>query len=95
MADNIVNQKVANNMLKKIGYQVKIVSDGQEAIDALVNEHFDLILMDCQMPVLDGYQATQQIRIIEKQKNKKRVPILALTANGMEDAEQICLNSGS
>jgi PAS domain S-box-containing protein len=76
--DNPVNQEVAGAMLRRRGHQVDIVNNGREAVDAVAKQHYDLVLMDLQMPILDGLGATAEIRAAEK---GRRVPIIALTAN--------------
>jgi PAS domain S-box-containing protein len=92
--DNITNQKVARLMLEKMGCQVDTVADGQEAVEAARQLRYDLILMDCQMPELDGYAATQAIRGEEAASGTARTPIVALTANAMEGEEERCLAIG-
>lgn len=87
--DNKMNQKVASHMLKKMGHIVTLVNNGQEALDAFKKGTFSLILMDGQMPVIDGIAATRQIREFEKQKQQgqdttARIPIIAVTANAMK-----------
>jgi len=84
--DNKMNQKVAVNMLKKLGHTISIAQNGQEAVDFFKKQDFDLVLMDGQMPVMDGLEATQVIRKLEKeQKNASfHIPIIALTANAMK-----------
>jgi PAS domain S-box-containing protein len=79
--DNEVNQELAVELLNSIGITVTVANNGQEALDTLKNEAFDGILMDCQMPVMDGYEATQEIRKDEKYRD---LPIIALTANAMQ-----------
>jgi CheY-like chemotaxis protein len=91
--DNITNQKVARLMLEKLGCKVDTVADGQEAIDAVRRARYDLVLMDCQMPELDGYSATAAIRR-EEGASGIRTPIVALTANAMEGEEERCLAAG-
>jgi len=90
--DNPVNQKVARGALEKMRCTVDIVNNGAEAIDAWSTRQYDLILMDCQMPVMDGYQATRTIR--SREPAARRIPILALTADAMSGAEQDCLAAG-
>lgn len=91
--DNMVNQKVAARMLEKMGLQYELAANGQEAIEALMVMDFDIILMDMQMPVMDGYTATQEIRKIESKLNK--VPIIvAATANAMPQDKRRCLDAG-
>jgi CheY-like chemotaxis protein len=90
--DNIVNQKVASRLLEKLDYGVKLVTDGQAAVEAWKSGGIDLILMDCQMPVMDGYEATREIRRLER--GSGRVPIVALTANAMKGDEERCIDAG-
>lgn len=87
--DNRTNQLVAAGMLKKLGFLVDIVSNGQEALEALQKDTYDLILMDCQMPILDGYEATKAIR-----SSNHGIPIVAMTANAMEGDREKCIQSG-
>ena len=89
--DHPVNQLVAMRQLADFGYQTTAVSNGHEALEALEKEEFDLILMDCHMPELDGYEATRRIRERERD---RRIPIVALTANAMHDALQRCRQVG-
>ncbi len=91
--DNAVNQKIVVKVLEKRGSSVKVVQNGQEAMDLFNKEPFDIILMDVQMPVLDGMEATRLIREEEKQTGK-HIPIVAMTARAMEGDEQKCLASG-
>lgn len=91
--DNKVNQMVAKGMLKRLGYAVKIVNNGKEALGIIEDKQFDIILMDCQMPELDGYETTREIR--EREKNHTaHIPIVAMTANAMEGEEAKCLAAG-
>ncbi len=90
--DNLVNQRVAQALLRKIGLKADMAGNGQEAVDALKTNAYDLVLMDCQMPEMDGFQATRLIRSLENQ--ERRVPILAMTANAMEGDRERCLDSG-
>jgi len=89
--DNQVNQLVAGTMLKNLGLDVSCAENGQLAIEAFLNDDFDLILMDCQMPVMDGYTATAEIRKLDSGKN---IPILALTANVLPEDIERCRMSG-
>ncbi len=91
--DNAVNQMVARGMLTKLGYVVASVSNGKEALGLLEEKSFDLILMDCLMPVLDGYETTRAIRESEKQKGV-HIPIVAMTASVVEGEQQRCLSCG-
>ncbi len=89
--DNFVNQKVIIRQLEKLGYRADIAGDGQEAVEAVTTIPYDLVLMDCNMPVLDGYDATKIIRKTEKIKN---IPIIALTANAMKEDKEKCIAAG-
>jgi CheY-like chemotaxis protein len=90
--DNAVNQKVATRLLEGLGYRVDVVENGQAAVTAWQAGSFDLIFMDCQMPVMDGFEATREIRRLEE--GKVRVPIVALTADAMKEAEETCRAAG-
>jgi signal transduction histidine kinase/CheY-like chemotaxis protein len=90
--DNAVNQKVARRTLEKLGYLVDVVADGRLAIQAWRAGHYDLILMDCQMPELDGYEATREIRALEA--GRGHIPIIALTAHAMKGAAEQCTGAG-
>ncbi|MDX2453006.1 response regulator [Desulfosarcina sp.] len=93
--DNETNQEVASGMLRKIGCRVEMVSNGRQAIDALDGRDFDLIFMDCQMPILDGYQATAEIRRKEQEKGEGiHTPIIALTAHALQGDKEKCLAAG-
>ncbi len=93
--DNPVNQVVAKKMLEKLGITFEVANNGQEAVDRLEKKHeFDIVLMDCQMPVLDGYAATGEIRNREQQKDIKRIPVIAMTANAMEGDREKCIAAG-
>ncbi|OGB08267.1 MAG: hypothetical protein A3E25_02055 [Burkholderiales bacterium RIFCSPHIGHO2_12_FULL_69_20] len=93
--DNGVNQVVARNMLKALGCEFLIVPNGEEALHAMQREHFDIVLMDCQMPVMDGYAATGAIRAHQAGlATPQRTPIVALTANALLGDAQRCLDAG-
>jgi CheY-like chemotaxis protein len=89
--DNPVNQQVASTMLRRRGHTVEIVNNGQEAVEILRREKFDVVLMDLQMPILDGMGATAAIRAAE---TGKRTPIVALTANAATGERERCLAAG-
>lgn len=89
--DNQVNQLVAKTILSKLGYNVMIAFNGKEAVDLIKANSFDAILMDCHMPVMDGYDAT---RIIRTELNKKDLPIIAVTANVMHGDREKCYSAG-
>ncbi len=91
--DNRVNQQLACALLRKQGYEVGVAENGQVALDVLANEDFDLILMDCQMPVLDGFETTRQLRHGAPVRNP-RIPVIAMTANAMEGDRDACLAAG-
>jgi len=92
--DNLINQQVALGILQIQGYNVTVVNNGREALDAHSQGDFDLILMDCHMPEMDGFEATREIRGRERTFTGKRVPIVALTANAMAQDREECLNAG-
>jgi len=90
--DNLVNQILCCTILRKIGHTVVVANHGQEALDLLGSQHWDVILMDMQMPVMDGLEATRAIRALELP--GQRTPIVAMTANAMETDRQLCLDTG-
>jgi PAS domain S-box-containing protein len=90
--DNPVNQKVGLKLLERIGCTVEVVANGKEALRAWENGGFDVILMDCQMPEMDGYEATRQIR--SRELASHRTPIVALTAHALKGAEEECRAAG-
>ncbi len=92
--DNVINQRVAARFLERLGCQVEISDDGAKAVDAFDHNVYSLILMDMQMPVMDGLEATRRIRAIEKRKQSVRTPIVALTANAMTGQMELCLEAG-
>jgi CheY-like chemotaxis protein len=92
--DNEVNQLVSKAMLERLNCEVTMVSNGLEAISAYSSQHFDLILMDCNMPVMDGFEATRRIRALEQQKNAVPIPIVALTAHAFNHVRQECFDAG-
>jgi PAS domain S-box-containing protein len=92
--DNVVNQKVALKMLEQFDVAVTVVADGRAALTELEQNAYDLVLMDCQMPDLDGYAATRAWRAREGARQRARVPIVALTANALEGDREKCLQAG-
>ena len=92
--DNAINQKVAQGLLKKFGVQVDLAANGEEALNSLENLPFDLVFMDCQMPVMDGYEATQKVRHSESKVLNREIPIIAMTANSMQGDRDKCLAVG-
>jgi CheY-like chemotaxis protein/HPt (histidine-containing phosphotransfer) domain-containing protein len=91
--DNPINQGVATAMLSKIGLSWKVANDGAEAVARVRESGYDLVLMDCQMPVMDGFEATATIRALPDGRGAK-LPIVALTANAMQGDEQACRDAG-
>jgi CheY-like chemotaxis protein len=92
--DNAVNAMVAEAMLSRAGAQVEVVHDGTQAIERARATRFDLILMDCQMPGIDGFEATRAIRADERRAGLAPAPIVALTANALEGDRQRSLAAG-
>ncbi len=91
--DNTDNQNLAMRILTKAGFVSDIAENGQKAVNAVKENHYDLILMDIQMPVMDGFQATKHIREWEKESGKKRTPIIALTAHAIKGYHKKCLEN--
>ncbi len=89
--DNPVNQTVIEAMLRSLGYRVSLVGDGAQAVHSAQLQRYDLILMDCRLPIMDGYEATRQIRRLS---GMDQVPIIALTANALQGDREICLAAG-
>jgi two-component system sensor histidine kinase/response regulator len=92
--DNLVNQKVATKFLGKLGYHFDVVSNGNQAITALSEKPYSLVLMDCQMPEMDGYEATGEIRNPESEVLNHQIPIIAMTANAMRGDREACIQAG-
>jgi len=92
--DNAVNQMVAQGMLNKFGIQIDIAGNGEEAITALTQLPYDLVFMDCQMPVMDGFTATRQIRDPQSGVKNCAIPVIAMTANAMQGDRERCLEAG-
>jgi signal transduction histidine kinase/ActR/RegA family two-component response regulator len=89
--DNPVNQTVIEAMLRSLGYQVCLVGDGAQAVHKAANFEYSAILMDCRLPIMDGYEATRQIRLLP---NRVQTPIIALTANALQGDREACLAAG-
>jgi len=90
--DNATNREVILAQLWKLGYTATAVADGGEAVEAVRHGSFDLVLMDCQMPVMDGFEATRRIR--ERERGSRRLPVVAMTANAMVGDREKCLKAG-
>ncbi|NOT54562.1 MAG: response regulator [Deltaproteobacteria bacterium] len=91
--DNPVNQKLISRLLLKLGYDVKVVGTGDEAVESLAHASYALVFMDCQMPGMDGFQATAEIRLMEKRQGR-HTPIIALTAHVAAGDKERCLAAG-
>jgi CheY-like chemotaxis protein len=94
--DNLVNQEVGKLILECLDCRVDVVVDGDSAVEAVFSNNYDLVFMDCQMPEVDGYEATKMIRKRESLTGKAghRVPIIALTAHALEGDRELCLAAG-
>lgn len=92
--DSTINQKVAGNFLQKHGVSVDYSNHGKEALEAINQQDYDLVFMDCHMPVMDGYQATEAIRNWEDKNDLPRLPVIAMTANVLTGDKEKCLNAG-
>ncbi|MBF0371496.1 MAG: response regulator [Magnetococcales bacterium] len=92
--DNVVNQKVTQGQLNRLGYPVHTVANGREAVHAVKSSKYALVLMDCQMPVMDGVQATKSIRDAFEDSGGPRIPVIALTANVQLEDRSRCLSAG-
>ncbi len=90
--DNIINQKVARGMLEKFGLHVDLAGNGEEALRSLERSRYDLVFMDCQMPVMDGYETTRRIR--DRQGGCEKLPVVAMTANAMQGDREKCIGVG-
>lgn len=89
--DNPINQRVGKLILQRAGYQIDLVGDGNEALEAHRSDPYDLILMDCQMPTMDGFEASRQIRSLKQQ---PQPVIIAVTANALVGERERCLSAG-
>ena len=90
--DDLVNQEVAVGILEKQGHRVTVVENGQEVLDALQKQPFDLVLMDVQMPVMNGFEATKRIRSLKSE--TRGIPIIAMTAHALEGDRERCIQAG-
>jgi len=92
--DNDVNQMVVGALLDRLGYAHDVVGDGRAAVSAVATGGYHLVLMDCQMPEMDGFDATAAIRAAEVAAGRPRLPVIALTANAIKGDRERCLGSG-
>ncbi len=94
--DNLINQKVVGGMLKKLGHHYQVADHGQQAIEIIREQYdqIDVVLMDCEMPVMDGFEAAQAIRLFEAEKGSSSIPIIAVTAHAILDIEDRCSGAG-
>jgi CheY-like chemotaxis protein len=92
--DNVVNQKLAARLLEKLGAEVVVAETGQAAIHLLCANSFDVVLMDCQMPEMDGYEASRRIRAGMAGHARSAIPIIALTAHALSGDRERCLAAG-
>ena len=90
--DNPVNQRVASLQVRRCGFDTDVVADGEEALAALESLSYALVLMDCQMPRMDGYAATRELR--RREKGSRHTPVIALTANAYATDREACLQAG-
>ncbi len=92
--DNLINQKVAAGFLHNMGLKVDVAADGMKAVEAIARTTYDLVLMDMQMPRMDGLDATRLIRAAHSGTDHPRLPIIAMTANAMQKDRELCLEAG-
>ncbi len=95
--DNEINQIVTTQVLSKVGFECDLATNGREALEALRTKTYDLILMDCQMPEMDGFEATRRFRLQELEMGQvgtKQLPIIALTANALCGDRERCIEAG-
>jgi CheY-like chemotaxis protein len=92
--DNVLNQKVASNFLYILGYDFDVVSNGHQAVTALSKKPYSMVLMDCQMPEMDGFEATGEIRNPASKVLNHQIPIIAMTANAMRGDREACIKAG-
>ena len=93
--DNLLNQKIVLYNLQKHNYSIIAVTNGQEALNSVLNEEFDLILMDIMLPEMNGFEITEKIRQMENENNVvNKVPIIAITANTLDNDREKCFNAG-
>ena len=92
--DNILNQKLMNINLAKLHCIIALANNGYEGVERYKNQEFDVILMDLMMPIMDGFESAREIRKIEKEENRKYTPIIAFTANTLNNDFKKCVENG-
>jgi two-component system, sensor histidine kinase len=92
--DTEMNRMLVRILLTRMGFEVDEVENGQQAVDALARKRYDLVLMDCMMPVMDGYEATRILRAREAEAGQERVPVIALTASAIAGDRERCRQAG-
>lgn len=92
--DNLLNQRIVTFSLKKYHHEVTIANNGLEGLNIYKEQQFDVVLMDIMMPIMDGLEATQKIREFEESINKNKTPIIAITANTMDNDREKCISYG-
>ena len=92
--DNAVNQLVIDGLLRRLGIEATLVGNGEEAVAAVAGGDYDILLLDCEMPRMDGFAAARHIREAERQRGGRRLPIVAMTAHAFADSRDRCLAAG-
>jgi len=92
--DNLVNQKVAVGILRNLGFDADVVDNGEQAVNAVASGQYDLVLMDVQMPIMDGFEATHQIRLLEGAMPARSIPTVAMTAHALKGDRERCIEAG-
>lgn len=92
--DDVINRSIVTNLVGRLGHSSEVVENGKEALKRLADEHFDLVLMDCQMPEMDGYETTALIRSPLSKTLNPGIPIIALTADVLTTTKDTCLSAG-
>ena len=92
--DDVISQTVAKRIIEQAGYTLDLVEDGQEALNALKSKHYDLVLMDCLMPRMNGFEASEKIRNSDSPDINSRIPIIAMTGLTKEEDQQRCIDAG-
>src|SRR6056297_1159774 len=92
--DDLISRRLIRILIEKLGHQVNVVENGKKAFEAFKDDHYDIILMDIQMPLMDGLECTRKIREYEKKHQKVAVMIIAVTAHAMTGDKNKCINAG-